>query len=111
MVAPTSRDFFLRTQNAAAPQQILESWQSGCPDKSGFYSANSKCGSAATFIGELAEWLPRQVGISFCELKMRQRRNKYWRAGRVVECGGLENRYIFTGIRGSNPWLSAKNET
>jgi hypothetical protein len=27
----------------------------------------------------------------------------------VVECGGLENRYIFTGIRGSNPWLSAKN--
>jgi hypothetical protein len=33
------------------------------------------------------------------------------RAGRVVECGGLENRYIFTGIRGSNPWLSAINET
>ena len=25
----------------------------------------------------------------------------------MVECGGLENRYILTGIRGSNPWLSA----
>jgi hypothetical protein len=25
----------------------------------------------------------------------------------VAECGGLENRYAFTGIEGSNPSLSA----
>ena len=29
------------------------------------------------------------------------------RGGRAVECGGLENRYTFTGIEGSNPSLSA----
>src|SRR5437588_11331644 len=29
------------------------------------------------------------------------------RGGRVVERGGLENRYTFTGIGGSNPPLSA----
>ena len=31
---------------------------------------------------------------------------KVWRGGRVVERGGLENRYAFTGIGGSNPPLS-----
>ena len=30
---------------------------------------------------------------------------KFWRGGRVVDCGGLENR----GTRGSNPCLSAIN--
>ena len=29
-----------------------------------------------------------------------------WRGGRVVECGGLENRYPRKGIIGSNPILS-----
>ncbi len=29
------------------------------------------------------------------------------RGGRVVECGGLENRYTACGIGGSNPSLSA----
>ena len=31
----------------------------------------------------------------------------HWRGGRVVECGGLENRYTRKGIGGSNPSLSA----
>ena len=30
------------------------------------------------------------------------------RRGRVVDCGGLENRYTLTGIVGSNPTASAK---
>ena len=31
-----------------------------------------------------------------------------WRGGRVVECGGLENRYVGNpGVGGSNPPLSA----
>jgi hypothetical protein len=29
------------------------------------------------------------------------------RRGRVVDCGGLENRYTLTGIVGSNPTASA----
>ena len=39
----------------------MESWQSGCPDKSGFRSANSKCGKPAKHNGELAEWLNAAV--------------------------------------------------
>ena len=31
-----------------------------------------------------------------------------WRGGRVVDCGGLENRYPGNGIGGSNPSPSAK---
>jgi hypothetical protein len=31
----------------------------------------------------------------------------YWRDARVVERGGLENRYTSNGIGGSNPPLSA----
>src|SRR5215211_3430064 len=32
-----------------------------------------------------------------------------WRGGRVVECGGLENRYVGNpGVGGSNPPLSAR---
>ena len=30
-----------------------------------------------------------------------------WRGGRVVYCGGLENRFGFTADGGSNPSLSA----
>ena len=33
--------------------------------------------------------------------------NKTWRDGRVVDCGGLENRYPFAWIVGSNPTLSS----
>ena len=33
---------------------------------------------------------------------------QWWRGGRVVECGGLENRYVGNpGVGGSNPPLSA----
>ena len=32
----------------------------------------------------------------------------YWSDGRVVERGGLENRYTLTGIGGSNPSRSEK---
>ena len=31
-----------------------------------------------------------------------------WRGGRVDECDGLENRYTLTGIKGSNPFPSAR---
>ncbi len=31
----------------------------------------------------------------------------FWRDGRVVECGGLENRCTVTGTGGSNPSFSA----
>jgi hypothetical protein len=34
----------------------------------------------------------------------------YWRDARVVERGGLENRYTSNGIGGSNPPLSAKQK-
>src|SRR5215217_4975108 len=36
------------------------------------------------------------------------RYTQWWRGGRVVECGGLENRYVGNpGVGGSNPPLSA----
>ena len=31
-----------------------------------------------------------------------------WKSVRVVECAGLENRYVLNGIMGSNPISSAK---
>jgi hypothetical protein len=33
-----------------------------------------------------------------------------WRGGRVVECGGLENRCTLAGTEGSNPSLSARRQ-
>ena len=33
-----------------------------------------------------------------------------WRGGRVVYCGGLENRFGFTADGGSNPSLSANQQ-
>ena len=33
----------------------------------------------------------------------------YWRGGRVVECGGLENRITCKGDGGSNPSLSVSS--
>ena len=39
---------------------------------------------------------------------MEQARLKKRRGGRAVECVGLENRYTRKGIKGSNPFLSAK---
>ena len=38
------------------------------------------------------------------------RGNGGWRGGRVVYCGGLENRFGFTADGGSNPSLSANAE-
>ncbi len=36
--------------------------------------------------------------------------NRAWRGGRVVYCGGLENRFGLTADGGSNPSLSASKK-
>lgn len=47
------------------------------------------------------------VGFIFCTVGWSHGKQKYWRGGRVDDCGSLENCWPFTGPGGSNPSLSA----
>ena len=49
---------------------------------------------------EVPSAIESRNSLASCQLR------NMWRGGRVVECGGLENRYPRKGIIGSNPILS-----